>query len=339
MFAPIQDVRFRGTYAVAVRAPNISELFNPQQGTVFRPTDPCDVAQIATAANPAQRQANCVADGLPVGFEDPLTARFSGTTGGNPGLQEETAKTYTFGAVLAPRFIPGLTLSADYYNITIRDAIAAVSAQDIVNSCYDSATLDNAYCGLFTRNRVAGSATFRGLNFLRQTQLNFGRLETGGIDATIAYAFRLGETRFNLRATGNWTEKLNRFFDPGDPTAVDPELREQGRPRFGGVGSINVARGPFAIGYRLQYIDSQYIGGVEIVDGQDPNTIAGPRGKAGAEYVHDVSFNLDATDKFSLYGGVNNVTDVDPYRNLSSYPVSPYGRFYFIGVRVKTGRF
>ncbi|WP_375429252.1 TonB-dependent receptor domain-containing protein [uncultured Sphingomonas sp.] len=338
VYAPIQDIRFRGTYAVAVRAPNISELFNPQQGTVFRPTDPCDAAQIATAADPARRQANCAADGLPVGFEDPLTARFSGTTGGNPDLQEETAKTYTLGAVVAPRFVPGLTLSADYYNIKIEDAIAAVSAQDIVNSCYDSATLDNAYCGLFTRNRASGSATFLGLNFLRQTQLNFGRLETAGIDASIAYAFRLGENRFNLRATGNWTEKLDRFFDPADPTAVDPELREQGRPEFAGTGSINVARGAFSLGYRLQYIDRQYIGGVEIVDGQDPNLIAGPRGRASAKYVHDISFGIDETENFTLYGGINNVSDVDPYRNLSSYPVSPYGRFYFLGVRVRTGR-
>lgn len=339
VYAPVQDVRFRGTYAVAVRAPNISELFNPQQGTVFRPTDPCDIAQIATAADPARRQANCIADGVPAGFEDPLTARFSGTTGGNPDLAEETAKTYTFGGVLAPRFIPGLTISADYYNISIKDAIAAVGAQDIVNSCYDSATLDNAYCDLFTRNRTAGSATFLGLNFLRQTQLNFGRLETDGIDATIAYAFSLGENRLNLRATGNWTGKVDRFFDPADPAAVDPELGEQGRPEFAGTGSVSVARGPVSLGYRLQYIDTQYIGGVEIVDGQDPDVIAGSRGRAGAKYVHDVSFNIDVTDRFSLYGGVNNVTDVDPYRNLSSYPVSPYGRFFFLGARVKTGRF
>ncbi|MGN7161296.1 TonB-dependent receptor domain-containing protein [Sphingomonas sp. SAFR-052] len=297
------------------------------------------MANISSAADPARRQANCIADGLPAGFEDPLTARFSGTTGGNPGLSEETADTYTAGVVVEPRFVPGLTLTADYYNITIKDAIAAVSAQDIVDSCYDSATLDNQYCALFTRNRNAASATFLGLNFLRQTQLNYGRLETAGVDASIAYRFSIGDTRFNLRATGNWTQKVDRFFDPGDPSALDPELREQGRPEFSGAGSVSVSRGPVSLSYRLQYIDAQYIAGVEIRDGVDPMTIAGPRGLAKEAFVHDIAFNLDATDRFSFYGGVNNLTNVDPYRNLSAYPVSPYGRFYFLGVRVRVPGF
>jgi len=339
VYAPIRDVRLRGTYARAVRAPNIAELFSPQQGTVFRPADPCDAANISSAADPARRQANCVADGLPAGFEDPLTARFSGTTGGNSDLREETADTYTAGVVLQPRFLPGLTISGDYYNISIRNAIAAVSAQDIVDSCYDSATLENQYCALFTRNRNSASPTFLGLNFLRQTQLNYGRLETEGVDASVAYLFRLGENRVNLRATGNWTRRVDRFFDPGDPSALDPELREQGRPEFAATGSIGVSRGPFSINYRLQYINAQYIAGVELRDDVDPLTIAGARGLAGEVFIHDVSFNLDATDRFSIYGGVNNVSDVDPYRNLSAYPVSPYGRFYFLGIRLRTPRF
>lgn len=338
VYAPVRDVRFRGTYARAVRAPNIAELFSPQQGTVFRPADPCDVANISSAADPARRQANCIADGLPTGFEDPLTARFSGTSGGNLDLREETADTYTAGMVLQPRFVPGLTISADYYDITIKNAIAAVSAQDIVDSCYDSTSLDNQYCALFTRNRNATSPTFLGLNFLRQTQLNYGRLETSGIDASIAYLFRFGDTRFSLRATGNWTRKVDRFFDPGDPSALDPELREQGRPEFAGTGSVGISHGPVSLNYRIQYIDPQYIAGVEVRDGVDPLTIAGPRGLAGETFVHDISFNVDATDRFSIYGGVNNLTDADPYRNLSAYPVSPYGRFYFLGVRVRLPR-
>lgn len=332
LYAPIPDIKLRGTYAKAVRAPNIAELFSPQQGTTFRPADPCDIAQIAIAPDPALRAANCQADGLPAGFEDPLTARFSGTTGGNPDLSEESAKTYTFGLVLQPRFLPGLTLSADYYNITIEDAIAAVTAQDIVDSCYDATSLDNQYCGLFTRNRTAGSPLFGGLNFLRQTQLNFGRLETEGIDATITYNFALGANRFSLRANGNWTEKVNRFFDPADPTVVDPELGEQGRPEFAGVAGISWNNGPFTLGYRVQYIDSQYIFGVEA---ENAEAQAGDRGLADEEFVHDISFNIDAGEQFSIYGGVNNVGNVLPYRNLSSYPVSPYGRFYFLGMRVR----
>jgi outer membrane receptor protein involved in Fe transport len=337
IYAPVDDLKLRGTYARAIRAPNISELFDPQQGTVFRPADPCDQAQIdalTAAGDPdvQNRISNCQADGLPAGFADPLTARFSGTTGGNPDLQEEKATTYTFGAVLTPSFIPGFSLSGDYYSIKIDDAIAAVSAQDIVDNCYDSSTLDNIYCALFTRNRTVGSPTFLGLNFLRQTQLNFGSIETAGIDVTLAYQFALGDNRFALRASGNWTEKLDFFFDPSDPTLNDEELGEEGRPEFGATGSVAWTRGPFSLGYRIQYIDGQTLQGVEV---ETADIVAGPLGYADEKFVHDISFNVEVDDRFTLYGGINNLTDVEPYPTNSAYPVSPYGRFFFLGANIK----
>jgi iron complex outermembrane recepter protein len=340
IWAPIQDLRVRGTYAQAIRAPNIGELFNPQQGAVFRPADPCDVAQIAAlqaAGSPfaANRVTNCAADGLPAGFEDPLTARFSGTTGGNPDLREETATTWTAGAVLQPRFLPGLTITGDYYNIRIDDAISAVAAQDIVDSCYNASSLENDYCALFTRNRDPNSPTFLGLNFLRQTQLNFGRIETAGVDMSVAYQFDIGQHRFGLRGTGTWVEKLDFYFDPTDPSLVDPELRETGRPEWTAVGSANWSFQGVSLGYRLQYIGSQYLAGIEA---QTADVVAGPAGIADELFVHDVNFGIDANDRFRLYGGVNNLTDVKPYPTNSAYPVSPVGRYFFIGINVKTDR-
>lgn len=339
IWAPVRDFRVRGTYARAIRAPNIGELFDPQQGAVFRPADPCDAAQIAAlqaADSPfaQNRIANCAADGLPAGFEDPLTARFSGTTGGNPDLREERATTWTAGAVIQPRWVPGLTLTADYYNIKIDDAISAVAAQDIVDSCYNASSLENPYCELFTRNRVAGSPTFLGLNFLRQTQLNFGRIETAGVDMSVGYRFDLGEHRLSLRGTGTWVEKLDFYFDPTDPSLVDPELRETGRPEWTATGAANWAYGDVTLGYRVQYLGSQYLAGVEA---QTADVVAGPAGLADEVFVHDISFSVDASDRFRFYGGVNNVSDVRPYPTNSAYPVSPLGRFFFLGINVKTG--
>ena len=335
VYAPVRDLRFRGTYSVAIRAPNIGELFSPQQGTTFRPLDPCDANNIsalaassnaANQARAARRTANCRAAGLPATFTDPLSARFSGSTGGNPNLTEETAKTWTVGGVIAPRWIPGLTISGDYYNIEIDDAIAAVTAQNIVNSCYESASFPNQYCDLITRRPDGG------FSFIRQTQLNFGRLETSGIDATIAYRFGLGEHRFSLRATGNWTEKLNQFFDPVDPSVIDPELGETGFPEWSAVGSVDWSFRGARLGYRLQYIGSQTLAGVEI---ERQAVEFGPAGTAPETFIHDVSVGFDVNERFTLYGGVNNLTDEEPFINRSSYPVSPVGRFFFIGAQAK----
>lgn len=343
VYAPVRDIRFRGTYSVAIRAPNIAELFSPQQGATFRPIDPCDINQIntllgssnaETVAAGQRRLANCTAQGGQLvlddagvyDYTDPLTARFSGTTGGNPDLKEETAKTWTVGGVVQPRFIPGLSITADYYNIEIEDAIAAVSAQNIVNSCYEAETFPNQYCDLFDRGPNFG------FTFLRQTQLNFGRLETAGIDASIAYAFGIGEHRFTLRATGNWTEKLDSFFDPTNPNVVDPELGELGFPEWSGVGSVNWSFRNVSIGYRLQYIDEQALAGVEI-ERQDVEF--GPAGTGPDYFVHDISFGLEVGPHFSFYGGINNLTDEEPFANRVSYPVSPIGRFFFLGARAR----
>ncbi len=341
VWAPIPDIRFRGTYARAIRAPNISELFSPAQGATFRPSDPCDAVNIG--ATPARR-ANCIAAATALGipnaaafistYSDPLTGRFSGTSGGNPNLDKETASTFTVGAVLQPRFIRGLTVSADYYSISISNAISAVTAQDTVNTCYDNTTFPNQFCALFRRNGpTAGPATF-GFNFLTQTQLNFGRIETAGIDASINYAFSIAtDYKINIGLNGNWTEKVNRFFDPGNPTLVNPALRELSVPEFSGTANLNIKRGPFSFGYNVQYIDSTAAAAAIQIE-----RIAvefGDAGFAPTYFIHGLSFNIDVLKDSAIYGGVNNLTDAQPYISSSAYPVSGLGRLFFLGFRTK----
>ncbi len=340
IWAPIEDIRFRGSYSKAIRAPNISELFDPQQGATFRPADPCDAINQNATAN---RLQNCIAAATALGipnpaqfianYSDPLTARFSGTSGGNPDLQEETATTWTVGGVIQPRFVPGLTLTADYYSIRIEDAIAAVSAQDIVDTCYDNATFPNQFCALFSRNGPTAGPTAFGFNFLRQTQINFGRIETSGIDATINYGFRLGENRFNLNVVGNWTEKLNRFFDPVDTTLVNPGLGETGAPEWSGLATASWNRGKVTLNYQLQYIGEQAVASVIQIERIEREF--GPAGMAPEYWVHNIAGSVDVTDDFSLSGGINNLTNKEPFIASSAYPVNGIGRTLFIGVQAK----
>ncbi|MBA3880861.1 MAG: TonB-dependent receptor [Sphingobium sp.] len=341
VYAPVRDIRFRGTYARAIRAPNIAELFSPAQGATFRPSDPCDL--VNRGLNP-NRAANCLAAATALGipnpaqflatYNDPLTGRFSGTSGGNPNLRRETATTWSVGSVIQPRWVRGLTLSADYYSIRINDAISAVSAQDIVNTCYDNITFPNQFCALFRRNGpTAGPATF-GFNFLQQTQLNFGRIETSGIDFSVNYNFNIGaSTKVNLGVSGNWTEKVDRFFDPGNPNLVNPALREQSVPEFSGVVTANVSRGPLSLNYSLQYIQSTAAAGVIQIERIQAEF--GNAGFAPDYYVQNLSVGIEVNKKFSFYAGVNNLTDLQPYLASSAYPVSGVGRYVFAGVRTR----
>ena len=336
-WAPIDDIKFRVSYAEPIRAPNISELFSPSQGAFFRPVDPCDQNEIdavvaAGDPNAGNRVANCQADGIPVGYNDPLSARFVGETSGNPDLQEEKAQTFSVGALVQPQFLEGFTASVDYWSIQIDQAIASVSAQDIVDNCYDSANFPNQFCGLFTRNRDMTSPQFLGFNFLRQTEVNFASLDARGIDAQLSYDWEMGPNEFNVTLNGTWMERLNNFFDPGDPTAVDPELGELQRPEFAANAFLNYKRGPLSLGWQTQFQDKQALRSVEI---ETFETQFGPAGIADSVFIHDLNASYDFSDRIQVYGGVNNITDREPFITENAYPVSPFGRYFFAGVNFR----
>lgn len=333
-WTPMDGLRFRGTYSVAVRAPNIQELFSPAQGAFFRPVDPCDQAEIDAlndAGDPRGpiRAANCLAAGIGMGFNDPLTARFVGETSGNPNLTEETAKSFTIGAIIQPKALPGLTLTVDYWNIVINDAIDAPSAQDIVNGCYDSLDFpNNAFCPLVRRNDDQTSPQFNGLEFIRQQQLNIGALEAAGIDITARYQFEIRNFAVALVVSGTKMQKLDRFFDPSNPSAVDPELGELQRPKWAGNININVRRGALAVNWQTQYLGKQALRGVEI---ETVDSLYGPAGIAGNSFIHDLSFSYEVSDTYQIYGGINNVGDKQPFLTENAFPVSPLGRVFFLG--------
>jgi outer membrane receptor protein involved in Fe transport len=335
-WTPIGDtLRFRGSFASAVRAPNIDELFSPAQGAFFRPVDPCDSEEIdalLAAGDPRGpiRQANCLAAGIPANFSDPLTARFVGETSGNPDLEEEEADTITFGFILTPPFLDGLSMSVDYWDIQIDGAIDAPSDQTIVNSCYDSIQFpDNQYCELVRRNSDPNSPQFNGLEFIRQQQLNIGSLEASGVDFDIRYLTEIGRVEAMVGVTGTWMEKLDRFFDPTNPDAVDPELGELQRPEWAGNFFASVRAGRLGLDYTMQYMSEQTLGGVEI---ETVDTLYGPAGFADETYVHDLAASFELNDRYRLYGGVKNIGDERPFITERAFPVNPIGRFFFVGV-------
>jgi iron complex outermembrane receptor protein len=213
---PIEGYKFRGMYQVAVRSPNIQELFqSPVQGLSNLTVDPC-----AGPTPPAPRNL-CEATGAPAGtyggISQPSSGQINVTTAGNPNLDVERAKTYTLGAVLTPGFLPRFSLTADYFNIKISDLISAPSQNDILNGCY-SATLNpsqtpNGFCQLISRNPLTGSLNGAGetLGVILGSS-NLGRLETAGVDLGLNYAlplrdlFASSDATLRLGFNGTWLD-------------------------------------------------------------------------------------------------------------------------------------
>lgn len=348
-WAPIEDLRVRVNVSEAVRAPNITELFGPEIGTTFRPADPCDAAQIQALRENGQAelanstQANCVADFATVGlnpfdaegnynFADPLTAAFGGITGGNAALEEETAETLTVGFVYTPGYFEGFNLSVDYWEIELENAINTVSGQNIADGCYQAGSLNAQFCDLLTRNNDADSVFFGGFNFMKSTSINFAKRETSGYDFSISYEFSIEDHEFDFGITGTKVDELNDFNNPLDPEEVDPELGEIRRPELAGNVTLDWTYGDLKIGWQGQYVDEMLLGFVEI------ETAAALYGDAVIQddmWVHDLNVRYDIDDSLQVYGGINNLTDEEPYITNYAYPVSARGRYVFFGFNVK----
>ena len=121
-WAPVQDVRLRGSYQRAVRAANIVELFTAQGLNLFdAPGDPCGAA----ARDPEASDEECIASGVPAGLVgapslDSPAAQYYFQQGGTADLTPEESDTYSYGIVFTPRFAPGLAITVDYFDIRDR---------------------------------------------------------------------------------------------------------------------------------------------------------------------------------------------------------------------------
>ena len=333
-WTPIDDVRLRGTYSRAVRAPNIFELFSPQTGATFNlDIDPCDqdaidALAVSDPATAAQRAANCAADPLVgPGFQNPLTSNFSGVQGGNPDLTEETSDTTTIGIVVAPRFLEGFRFTVDRWEIEIEDAVALIDDEDILRGCYDGPELDPTFCDLFTRISDPNSGFFGGLNFLQTGQVNYAALETSGYDAEALYDFDFFAGTMSLRANATYLDELVEFRSSLDPTLGDDEKGEMLRPEWAGNFNARWSTDRLTIGYYGRYMGNQLHRLVEENEAESFDNAY-----SGAMWVHDLSGSFSLNETYTVYGGIQNITDEQPYATQPSFPAGTRGRYLFLGV-------
>lgn len=339
-YSPVRDITFRGTYSEAVRAPNITELFAGGSGSYEFITDPCGVDRIAEGTQ--YRAANCTAALTALGinpatfdpgadFTSPQNSSLLGFQGGNRDLTEETAKTWTAGVVLRPSFVPGFELSADWYDIRLKQAIRYSTAQDIVDLCVDQPDLNNFYCGLIQRSPTNGYVSFFTIN-----PENVASYETAGLDVSLNYRFQPFDNAgtFNISLQGNYLNKLQ--FVP--TTGADPENELESAvypaPKFSAMFDLTWIKGPVKVNYGINWWSK--------TRRATPEQAAANPDYYPAEYMwykerweHELYVGYDVDDRFNIYAGVTNLFDTKPDVGATAYPVSAVGRAFFLGAKAK----
>ncbi len=313
-YAPIRDLKFRGLFQRAVRAPNIVELFSGATNTAPFATDFCN----ATPTRSAAERDFCLQLGVPANVIDVFqqeNVQIRAITGGNPNLSEETSDTWSVGAVLQPSFVPNLQITVDYYNIRIKDAIAVFGGglQPTITACRQNLSLDNPFCAPLRTRTPDGQ--LQDVPLLNQ---NIADITASGIDWRLDYRTDIGAAgRLSYFIAGSYLIENETTSSP-----VVPPVDCAGFIGGGSCGSANphwrfVQRltwdfDPFQFSVRHRFVGRAYDGRIAAAEatGASRPLLAVPR-TPDIHYV-DLSMFWNVNEDFTFFTTVDNVFDQDP---------------------------
>ena len=350
-WAPTSDIKIRGQYARAIRAPNVFELFLGQNNSrLFDLSDPDGdgIFDPCGGANPSATAEQCARTGVTAAqygsVPDNPAGQFNETVGGNPDLNVETADTYTLGVVVTPEAIPGLVLSVDYFHIKVKDFIGTIPPQLSLTNCLQ--TGDPLFCSLIQRD-AGGSLFVDGdTSTIMATDVNTGSLETDGIDINASYSFDLGGGfgGISMRYTGTYLLSYEEISIPGEDAfecaGFYSSNCEIPRPKYSHSFATtwqSESDADVTLAWRR-------VGGVRQFGTAENSTNLSSQLKA-VDYF-DISMNMGLTDNVRLRAGINNVLDALPPVSSAlpaglgtgnTFPAvyDVNGRYAFMGVSVE----
>lgn len=308
---PIEDVLFRYTRSRDIRAPNLFELFAGDQSAISFLIDPVT----GQSANVPQ------------------------VNSGNPDLTPEIAKTQTMGVVLQPRFLPGFSMSVDYYKVRLNDAINTLTLQQIVNNC--AANAGSPECSLITRATPTSFPTQ-----VRVAPANIAFLQTKGIDFDASYRTEVGPGNLSLRLYATRLLQWKQQLFTGGPVLKYTGINVVGSnpvgyPKWRGTLTADYAWNNFGVTLSQQYIHKMTLG----IPGQNQNFVDP---SVPAVWYTDIAVRYDIKPggrDLQLFAAVQNLFDkkaplipgITPGVNLPTnnaiYDI--IGRSYTMGLRFK----
>ena len=341
-WAPVKEVRTRGSYQRAVRAGNVIELFQAQGlGLYDLSNDPCGPQGTAT-------QAQCANTGLPANlyknaFLDSPAGQYNQLLGGNPNLKPESSDSVTLGFVFTP--FRNFSATLDFFQIKVEDVISTAPAGTTLNQCLLTGAA--SFCGLITRDRLGTLWALPAAQIIATNQ-NLGKWKTSGIDVGFNYAHKLqgyGGLKFDF--TGTYVKEFKQEPIPGlgefdcaglhgaTCGAPQPNWRHKFRTTWETPWSLDLA-------FTWRHIGSADQEGTSSAPLLATTVLPYDR-TLGERNYFDIAASYALTKKITIRGGINNLMDKDPplsglvgagFGNGNTYPqvYDALGRRVFINV-------
>lgn len=229
---PVEGVNLRGSYGRSFRAPGLRDL-GSTVGSYY-----------AAAA---------LVDAF--GARDPSRGAAQVNTillfGGNQALKPETARTWSLGADLRPKFAPNLSVSVTFYDIAYDNVIGTPSGLGTLlfsDPTFSSLVLRDptaAQVSAAIADTVPFYYTFSAVpaigNILDLRQGNFGVRKTNGIDFDVRYQRQTGFGTLFGGVAGNYILKYRNQLSP---TSLESDSLEAGIPRATLRTTLGFTTGP-----------------------------------------------------------------------------------------------
>lgn len=322
-YAPVDGVRIRGSWSRSFKAPTLFQRFVPYQ-TILLP------ASIFGAGSA------------------PETVFY--TSGGNPDVTSERARTWTAGIEFRPTSVPELLISATWYDIRYRDRVVRPIAGSIVagfrnpgfasliDFSPDAGFLDGLIANsLFGLENFSGSAYDPNnvVAYFDNRNRNVAVWAIEGLDARIGWNQELGGDRsITVDLAGSFIDSEQQLTPdlaavPLSGTAFNP-------PRYRGRGSVSYQSDRLGVNLAINYIgslvdrrfaDARRLSPSAIVDFGLSYAIVGQRGREpGLELSLNIQNLFDDEPE-----AIDQIAPTDTPYESTNY--SPLGRFISIGIR------
>ena len=295
---PVRTLGIRLAWTQAFRAPNVRELFGGASQANPIVLDPCaDFAGLSPQA--VQR---CVEQGVPAdGSFSQSGEETPEISGGSPDLVPEQAEIFTAGVTWRPATIDNLQISADFYDIDIRDGIGTLGAQTTLTQCL--ATGAARFCDAIRRTGDGA------IDFVEARLRNIARESMRGIDAAIDWRHPVGPVTLDHTLGLAWIAERRLIAFPGSAPLFgagefDPD-NFGAIPEWQGRYGLDADAGDWTLGYRAQFIGRVIERGGEVF----PGTV----NPAGPVLYHDLFARFRPPGSgWSFTAGVDNLTDIEP---------------------------
>ncbi|WP_448563607.1 TonB-dependent receptor domain-containing protein [Thalassotalea ganghwensis] len=324
------EVRVRASHGLATRAPNVGELFRPEETQLQVVADPCSIRNINLGKNVAKRQENCASIGVPDGWASFTDGgEIAVMVSGNENLESEESTSNTIGLVYTPQAIDNFSLALDYWNIEIDNAIARPAVNEILSNCFDFEMSGNPFCDLISRGTEQDPLA---LKSVRNQEVNVAALSASGYDVEMNYLVDLaqGSVLFNL--VGSYYDKREQLLNADSPDEI---------VYLAGVRRAPKARGYFNVTYNNDnwsaHLGFNYLGSSRIAFTDPDSDPVYPQNSIDSVVYTNVRGSYNFNDNLNLYFGVNNLMDKGPQANRPSIQMGTgvydaIGRSYYLGL-------